>query len=196
MIEVVIFDYDGTLHDAFSGANRFSVWCRCFSSRHLRMLYPLLELVERVMGFYRPLFSAGIGCLEFARKRGLLVGIVTDRGLCSLVRSAGKGGLDVYSLDFVRVRKRLSYGNAIVSAQVPLIWRSAQWKDDLGGLSEVVRHLDSFGIAVSSVLLVGDDERDCRAAHLAGFRFVGVDRHKPDFMPVYQAIAGKNFTGA
>ncbi|MBI3631014.1 MAG: HAD family hydrolase [Candidatus Sungbacteria bacterium] len=162
---------------------------KIFAFRYLRQWYLLLEIAEYLLHVEWGLHQAGILCLRDLRKRGMLMGIITDRSAFGFFRSVEKNDFPPETLDFVRVRRSIA---DFWSRTWPdrILFRSATKKDAPGGLGELADWFASSGFEPEEILLVGDDERDRRAAAIHGFHFVGVDRRTPDFSGVYEACGG------
>lgn len=186
--KVVIFDYDGTLLNTFSGISRISILMKVLCFRYLKRCYLLLEMAETCLRIRWPLHRPALACIRHVKQRGLFLGIATGRSRWGLVRSASRSGMNLGLMDFVHVRSSLSDAWSADSLQ-SLMLRSHGRKKTPQGLAGVTRWLIAHGISPSEVLFVGDDETDRQAAVLHGFAFVMVDRHRPDFGPIYTLIA-------
>lgn len=187
-IRVVIFDYDGTVINSFLSASRISALAKKFCIMYMKWCYPLLEMLEIILHMQWPLHAAGMTCIEYMLDKNLLVGIATERSLAGLVVSARRSGMAIGALHFIRVRK--SVLDAWVRYRLGTVFHAPSGKDGPRGFHTLIQWLHEHGVSPVEVLMVGDDDTDRRAAALHGFSFVMVDRHHPNFEPVYRLVAG------
>lgn len=186
MIKVVIFDYDGTLLNTFSGVNRFSSLAKILCFKYLKRCYLLLEVLETCLGIRWPLHAPGIACISHIRE-SVRIGIATGRSELGLIRSAHRSGMNLRLMDFIHVRSSISDAWGAPDQHV-LVLRSHGRKETPQGLASIMRWLTAHGISPSEVLFVGDDETDRQAAAIHSFGFVMVDRYCPNFGLVYRLI--------
>lgn len=187
LLSGLILDWDGTIVDTFC-PRRASALLRLFCFRYLRFFYPYFEFLEFLF-FRASRVHGGIETLiKEAREHDLLVGVLTDRSLFGLVASASACGFDLALLDFIDVRKSVfDRWTGKPKGTVVLFHRGG--KDAEGSLEYgLCRWLRINKISHKEILFVGDDQRDARAAARCGFKHFPVDRHHPDFTPIYEFL--------
>lgn len=181
MVKVAAVDYDGTLVDSFSGHPAL-VALKFFFFRAMRPFYLLGEIVEILV---RPPYALHGGAEEFLRaleRRGLMLGVVTDRSLFSFVISSRRIGLALSRFSFIHAHR--SVFDRFVRRFVPSTTRvitTPYYKGDPRALYGLERFLEESAVMRCEACVIGDDPRDRLAAAHSGFRFLLVERTHPDF---------------
>jgi hypothetical protein len=188
LVRIAACDYDGTLVDSFAGRTAI-VALKIFFFRTVRPLYVFGELLEVAMRCHPALHRGAAAFTARVRRHGMLGGVITDRSLFSFVISARRAGLPLEKLHFIHARR--SWFDRFVRTFVPegvRVFTTSHYKGDPRALHGFEEFLAECGIARHEVCLIGDDVRDRLAASHAGFRFILVDRHHPDFPKVWRML--------
>lgn len=187
-VRVVAFDWDGTLLNSFRGHPIIRKMKSLFFMS-FRRFYILGELAEVYSGVSWRMHLDAHRTVDAIRAKGIAVGIITDRSLFSFVISALRAGFNLRNLDFIYARK--SGLNRFVMRKIPtgvLVITTAYFKGDPKALADFARLCDALEVKPAEILFVGDDERDRIVAEQCGFKFVQVDRARPNFRLVRDAI--------
>jgi len=177
-VKALMFDWDGTLARSFHGGAH-TAKIKSFFFRRFQALYFLAEAIEALIGVQWPLAAGASDLIRFARSRGIITGIVSDRSLFGLLKSARKSGFDIGAVDFVHARDTVLSRFVRLPNGVAFL-RTAHLKRKSGALNALMRFLSAKGISPHEALFVGDSEDDAIASLQNGFDFLLVDRLKPD----------------
>lgn len=188
-VRIVAFDWDGTLLNSFRG-HPVMRKVKSFFFMSFRRFYILAELAEVCAGVSWRMNLDAHRTVDVMRAKGIAVGIITDRSLFSFVISALRAGFNLRNLDFIYARE--SKFNKFVMRKIPagvLVITTSYFKGDLKALADLARLSGALEVKPTEVLFVGDDKRDRITAEQCGFKFVQVDRGRPNFKLVRDAIS-------
>lgn len=182
-----MFDWDGTLLESFHG-NTKTARIKSFFFRRFQALYFVAEAIEALIGVRWPLAAGASDIIKFAHSRGIITGIVSDRSLFGLLKSARKSGFDIEAVDFIHARDTALSRFVRLPREVAIL-KTQHLKRKPGALNALMRFLSAKGVSPHEALFVGDSRDDEIASLQNGFDFLLVDRLKPDFSIVRRRIA-------
>lgn len=177
-----MFDWDGTLVGSFHG-NAQIAKIKSFFFRRFQAIYFLAETIEALIGIQWPLAAGASDIIRFAHSRNIVIGIVSDRSLFGLLKSARKSGFDIGAVDFIHARDTALSRFVCLPNRVAIL-RTAHLKRKSGSLNELIKFLSAKGINPHEALFVGDSEDDEIASLQNGFDFLLVNRLKPNLSAV------------
>lgn len=187
-VKVVGFDWDGTLLNSFRGHPIIRTAKEVFFKR-LRRFYIFGELAEVCAGVSSHMHLDARYTIDAMRLKGVAIGIITDRSLFSFIISSQRARFNLKNLDFIYARK--SKLNKLVKQKIPqgvFVITTPYLKGDPRALKDFIALYDALKVNPTEILFVGDDERDRVAAKQCGFRFIQVDRTRPNFKLVRDEI--------
>jgi len=181
----MVFDWDGVLVKGASSWRQV-VTLKNFLLRYAPLLHSVGEILEAfVLKSQNSLCDGALEIVLEAKRRGMVVGIATDRSLFSLVLSAERLGLDLSMFDFIQCRRHAL--NHIVWARVPTGTRIIETglKREPGAFVPLMVFLAMNRVFRKEVLVVDDDDWSVMGALQQGFHAIRVERDKPDFSQVW-----------
>jgi len=181
----MVFDWDGVLVKGAS-SRRQIVALKNFLLRYAPLLHRVGEILEAfVLKSQNSLCEGALDTILEAKRRGMMVGIATDRSLFSLVLSAERLGLDLSMFDFIQCRKHAL--NRSVWKRVPIGTRIIETglKREPGAFVPLMVYFAMNRVLRKEVLVVDDDDWSIMGALQQGFHAIRVERNSPDFSQVW-----------